>query len=52
MKTHTKKILKPAAILFAALTLMLSLGACAQRDKEERETTAHTHAPGTPPHTH
>jgi hypothetical protein len=52
MKTHTHKIIKSAAILFAALTLLLSIGACANRDKEERETSAHTHAPGTPPHTH
>ena len=52
MKKYTHEILKPAAILFATLTLILALGACANRDKEERETSSHTHAPGTAPHSH
>lgn len=57
MKTTSHKLLKAAAIIFAALTPMLAIGACAHHDREAIQTTqtttraqTHTHAPGTPPH--
>lgn len=54
MKTHTPEILKRAAIVFAAVLAVLSIGACAHKTEEVTTTTSstHSHAPGTPPHTH
>lgn len=53
MKTKNHKLLHTTALLLAALTFMLALGACASRDRDrDRETEPHTHAPGTPPHSH